>query len=67
MLTNKNSEYLLYKFNNWIESLNTEKIKIRYLSKVKDDIDVIKTEEKGNQFLIEKIVGAVEKKQPVRD
>ena len=61
MLTNKNSEYLLYKFNNWIESLNTEKIKIRYLSKVKDDIDVIKTEEKGNQFLIEKIVGAVEK------
>ena len=62
MLTNENSEYLLYKFNNWIESLNTEKIKIRYLSKVKDDIDVIKTEEKGNQFLIEKIVGAVEKK-----
>ena len=26
LLTNKNSEYLLYKFNNWIESLNVEKI-----------------------------------------
>ena len=24
-LTNKNSKYLLYKFNNWIESLNAEK------------------------------------------
>ena len=26
LLTNKNSKYLLYKFNNWIESLNVEKI-----------------------------------------
>ena len=26
LLTNKNSKYLLYKFNNWIESLNAEKI-----------------------------------------
>ena len=67
LLTNKNSKHLLYKLKNWIESLNAEKIKIRHLSKVKDDIGLIKMEEKGNQFLIEKIIVAVEKKQPVKD
>ena len=61
MLTNKNSKYLLYKFNNLTQSLNAEKIKIRHSSKVKDDIGLIKTEEKHNQFLIEKITVAVEK------
>ena len=44
-----------------------KKIKTRHLSKVKDDIGMIKMEEKGNQFLIEKIIVAVEKKQPVKD
>ena len=62
MLTNKNSKYLLNKFNNWIKSLNAEKIKTNYSSKLKDDIGLIKIEEKANQFLIEKIIGAVEKK-----
>ena len=33
--TNKNSKYLLYKFNNCIESLNAEKIKTRHSSKEK--------------------------------
>ena len=61
---NKNSKYLLYKFNNWIESLNAEKTKIRHLSMVKDDISLIKTEEKNNKFLIEKVIGAVEKNNP---
>ena len=27
LLTNENSKYLLYKFNNWIKSLNAKKIK----------------------------------------
>ena len=62
MLTNKNSKYLLNKFNNCIKSLNAEKIKTNYSSKLKDDIGLIKIEEKANQFLIEKIIGAVEKK-----
>ena len=49
------------KLNNWVESLNAEKIKIRPSSKVKDDIGLIKTEEKDNQFLKGKTIGAVEK------
>ena len=66
LLTNKNSKHLLYKLKNWIESLNAEKIKIRHSSKVKDDIGLIKMEEKDNQFLIEKIIGAVEKNSPYK-
>ena len=61
ILTNKRSKYLPYKFNNWIESLNAEKLKIRHLSRVKDDISLTKIEEKNNQLLIEKIIGAVKK------
>ena len=62
LLTNKNSKYLLNKFNSWIKSLNAEKIKTNHSSKLKDDSGLIKIEEKANQFLIEKIIGAVEKK-----
>ena len=61
LLTNKNSKYLLYKFNNWTESLNAEKIKSRHSSKAKDEIYLIKIEEKDNQFLIEIIIGAAKK------
>ena len=61
LLTNKNSKVLLYKFNDWIESLNAEKIKIKHSPFVKDDVGLIKIEEKGKQFLIEKIISAVEK------
>ena len=64
LLTNENSKYLLYKFNNWIESLNAEKNKISHSPKVKQDNDLIKIEEKDNQFLIEEIIGAVEKTKP---
>ena len=38
-----------------------KKNKIRHSSKVKDDIGLIKIEEKDNQYLIEKIIGTVEK------
>ena len=44
--------------------LNPEKIKIRHSSKVEGDIGLIRIEEKVNQFLIEKINGAVEKNSP---
>ena len=33
---NKNSKYLLYKFNDWIESLGAEKLLIRHTSKAQD-------------------------------
>ena len=63
MLFNKNSKYLLYKFNYWIESMNAEKILIRHTSKVKDEVGLQKIEEKDKQFLIEKIIPNIEKEK----
>ena len=45
MLSHKNAKYLLYKFNDWIESMSEEKILIKQTSKVKDKIGLQKTEE----------------------
>ena len=45
---------MLYKFNDWIESMGVEKIFIRHTSKVRDEISVQKMEEKDKQFLIGK-------------
>ena len=64
MLSNKNAKYLLYKFNDWIESLGAEKILIRLSSKVIDIVGLQKIEEKDKQSLIEKIIYEVEKKSP---
>ena len=47
LLTNKNSKFLLCKFNYWIESLNADKIKIKHSSFAKDDVGLIKIEERG--------------------
>ena len=63
MLSNKNSKCLLYKFNDWIESMNAEKILIRHTSNVKDEVGLQKIEEKDKQFLIEKIVPNIERKK----
>ena len=41
-----------------------KKTKFRHSSKIKDDIDLIKIEVRDNQFLIEKIIDAVEKNNP---
>ena len=64
MLSNKNSKYLLHKFNDWIESMGTEKILIRHISKVKNEVGLHKIEEKSKQFLIENIISEIEKKSP---
>ena len=51
-LTNKNSKYLLYKFNDWIESLNAEKIKLRHSSVDRDGVgltEIQKTKKKQNK------------------
>ena len=45
ILSNKKSKYLLYKFNDWIESMNVEKILIRRTSKVKDVVGLLKIEQ----------------------
>ena len=62
ILSNKNLKYLLYKFHDWIESMHAEKILIRHNSKVKDEVGLQKIEEKNKQFLIEKIISEIEKK-----
>ena len=49
-LTNKSSNYLLYKFSDWIELLNAEKIKIRHFSVVKNDVGLIGIEKKTTSF-----------------
>ena len=62
MLSNKNSKYLLYKFNDWIESMNAEKILIRHNSKVKDEVGLqIEVEKMPDIMLeIEKTIGSVD-------
>ena len=64
MLFHKNAKYLLYKFNDWIESMGAEKILIRHTSKVKDEIGLQKIEKKDKQYLKEKFIAEIEKKSP---
>ena len=51
LLSNKNAKYLLYKFNDWIESMGAAKNLIRHTSKDK-------------RFLIKRIIGKIENKNP---
>ena len=61
LYANKNSKYLLYKFNDWIESLQgAEKLIIQYTAKTKDSVSLKTIEEKDRQFLIEKIIHGIE-------
>ena len=61
---NKNSKYLLYKFNDWRESLGAEKLIIRHMSKAEDSCGLKKIEKKNKQFLTEKIIYDIENKNP---
>ena len=54
MLSHKNAKYLLSKFNDWIESMGVKIFLIRHTSKVKDEIGLLKIEEKDKQFLTKK-------------
>ena len=60
ILSNKNTKYLLYKFNDWIESMGAKIFLIRHTSKVRDEIGLRKIEEKDKQFLVEKIIAKIE-------
>ena len=65
LFANKNSKYLLYKFNDWIESLQgTEKLTIRHTAKAKDSFGLKKIEDRDRQFLIEKMVHGTEFNNP---
>ena len=48
--TNKNFKYLLYRFNDWIYSLDAEKIKIKDSSTVKDDVGILGIQKKTCNF-----------------
>ena len=64
VLSNKNAKYLLYKFNDWIESMGVEKILIRHTSKVRDEVRLQQIEENDWQFLKENIIAKIENKNP---
>ena len=65
LYANKNSKYLLYKFNNWIESLKgAEKLIIQDTAKAKDSVNLKIIEQKDRQFLMEKIIHGIEFKNP---
>ena len=65
MLSNKNTKYLLYKFNDWIKFWGAEKNVLRHSSKVNDIVSLQKIEEIDKQFLIEKLIYEVGKQEPV--
>ena len=47
---NKNSKYLLYRPNNWIDSLGAEKIRIRHSSTVNNDVVIKEIQKKTLSF-----------------
>ena len=44
LYSNKNAKYLFYKFNDWIESMEGEKLFIRHIAKTKGDFTFKTTE-----------------------
>ena len=65
LYTDKNSKYLLYKFNDWIESFQAaEKLIIWHAAKAKDSVNLRTIEEEDTQFLIEKIIHGIEFNDP---
>ena len=47
---NKNSKYLLYRSNDWIDSLGAEKIRIRHSSTVNNDVVIKEIQKKTLSF-----------------
>ena len=64
LYSNESSKYLFYKFNNWIESLDAEKLFIRHTAKATNSYGLKKIEEKDRQILTEKIIHNVENENP---
>ena len=64
LYSNESSKYLFYKFNDWIESLDAEKLFIRHTAKATNSYGLKKIEEKDRQLLTEKIIHNVENENP---
>ena len=61
LFSNKNSKFLLYKFHDWIESLQSaEKLYICHTAEVQDSISLKTIEKRYRQFLVEKIIHGIE-------
>ena len=61
LFSNKNSKFLLYKFNDWIESLQSaEKLYIHHTDKLQDSISLKIIEKRDRQFLVEKLIHGIE-------
>ena len=54
--SNKSAKYLFYKFNDWIESMEEDKLLICHTAKTKDDFSLKTIESRDRQFLIEKLI-----------
>ena len=54
--SNKSAKYLFYKFNDWTESMEEDKLLICHTAKTKDDFSLKTIESRDRQFLIEKLI-----------
>ena len=64
LYANKNSKYLYYRFNEYINGYGGKRKKIKHTQKRKDSIGLKKIEERNKQFLVEKIIHSVEFQNP---
>ena len=54
LFTHKNSKYLFYRFNKYINMYSGKRKIMKHTLKVKDSIGLRKIEERNRQFLVEK-------------
>ena len=60
LYSHKNATHLLYKFNDWGEFTEGEKLLIHHTAKTKDDFSLQTIENRDRQFLIEKLIHNIE-------
>ena len=60
LLAFKNSKYLFYRFNDFINVYGNPRYKLLHTRKMLDTVGIKKLEEKNKQFLIEKIIHGIE-------
>ena len=60
LLAFKDSKYLLYRFNDFVQMYGNPRYKLLHTRKMLDAVGLQKVEEKNNQFLIEKVILGVE-------
>ena len=64
LYSNKNAKYLFYRFNDYIRAYGNKRKKIKHTQKIKNSVGMQKIEERNKQFLVEKIIHALEFANP---